>query len=138
MKIVTSLFVLFASLESAIIEGVLKVLLIIELTTDLGKSFHETNFLMFISHSNLSVEQIQEARVTGLLIHAVWYVQCTKLVKLTYRPVFMSFRKFIIPWGTSFWNLSTAKCKLLTNLLPYQYVCVSLSIMCHQESVYKT
>ena len=71
MKIVTSLFVLFASLESAIIEGVLKVLLIIELTTDLGKSFHETNFLMFISHSNLSVEQIQETRVTGLLIHAV-------------------------------------------------------------------
>ena len=71
MKIVTSLFVLFASLESAIIEGVLKVLFIIELTTDLGKSFHETNFLMFISHSNLSVEQIQEAHVTGLLIHAV-------------------------------------------------------------------
>ena len=71
MKIVTSLFVLFASLESALIEGVLKVLLIIELTTDLGKSIHETNLLMFISHSNLSVEQIREARVTGLLIHAV-------------------------------------------------------------------
>ena len=70
MKIVTSLFVLFALLESAII-GVLKVLLIIELTTDLGKSIHETNLLMFISHSNLSVEQIREARVTGLLIHAV-------------------------------------------------------------------
>ena len=60
-----------ASLESAIIEGVLKVLLIIELTTDLGKSFHETNLLMFISYSNLSVEQIWEARVTGLLIQAV-------------------------------------------------------------------
>ena len=68
---VTSLFVLFASLESAIIEGVLKVLLIIELKTDLGKSFHETNLLMFISYSNLSVEQIWEARVTGLLIQAV-------------------------------------------------------------------
>ena len=60
-----------ASLESAIIEGVLTVLLIIELTTDLGKSFHETNLLMFISYSNLSVEQIWEARVTGLLIQAV-------------------------------------------------------------------
>ena len=60
-----------ASLESAIIEGVLKVLLVIELTTDLGKSFHETNLLMFISYSNLSVEQIWEARVTGLLIQAV-------------------------------------------------------------------
>ena len=31
------------SLESAVIEGVFRVLLIIELTTDLGKSFHEAN-----------------------------------------------------------------------------------------------
>ena len=45
-KIVTLLFVSFASLESAI-----RVLLIIELTTDLGKSFQKTNLLMmFISH----------------------------------------------------------------------------------------
>ena len=67
------------SLESAVIEGVLRVLLIIELTTDLGKSFHEANLLMmFISHGNLSVEQI-----TRLLIHEVRHDQGTKPVKLT-------------------------------------------------------
>ena len=72
------------SLESAVIEGVLRVLLIIELTTDLGKSFHEANLLMmFISHGNLSVEQIREARVTRLLIHEVRHDQGTKPVKLT-------------------------------------------------------
>ena len=35
-------------LELSLLGGVLRVLLIIELTTDLGKSFHEANFLMVL------------------------------------------------------------------------------------------
>ena len=54
------MFVSFASLESAVIDGILKVLLIIELTTDSRKLFHEASLLMmFISDGNLSVEQIR-------------------------------------------------------------------------------
>ena len=60
-NIVTPFFVSFVSLESAVIDGVLSVLFIIELTTDSGKSFDEANLLMMlISDGNLSVEQIQK------------------------------------------------------------------------------
>ena len=52
-----------------------------------------------MADDNLSVEQMGEARTTRLLIHEVRYVQGTKLVKLTYRPVFVSFRKIAIPSG---------------------------------------
>ena len=52
------------------LDGVLRVLLIIELTTDLGKSFHEANLLMMlISDDNLFGAQIRDARVTRVLIH---------------------------------------------------------------------
>ena len=86
--------------ESAVIDGVLRVLLIIKLTTDLVKSFHEANFLIvLISDGNLSVEHIRDARVTRLLVHEVQYAQDTKLVKLTYRPVFVSFQKLEFPSG---------------------------------------
>ena len=55
------------------LDGVLRVLLIIELTTDLGKSFHEANLLMMlISDDNLFGAQIRDARVTRVLIHDVW------------------------------------------------------------------
>ena len=120
------MFASFASLESAVIYGVLRVLLIIELTTDLGKSFPEANLLMMlISDRNFSVDQIREVRVTRLLIHGVRYVRDKRLVKLTYRPVIVYFRKTVIPsdynsrckkLGTSFWNISTAKTKS-SNLL---------------------
>ena len=120
------MFASFASLESAVIYGVLRVLLIIELTTDLGKSFPQANLLMMlISDRNFSVDQIREVRVTRLLIHGVRYVRDTRLVKLTYRPVIVYFRKTVIPsddnsrckkLGTSFWNISTAKTKS-SNLL---------------------
>ena len=71
-------------LELSLLGGVLRVLLIIELTTDLGKSFHEANFLMvIISDDNLLGAQMSDARVTRLLIHEIRYVQGTKLVKLT-------------------------------------------------------
>ena len=71
-------------LELSLLGGALRVLLIIELTTDLGKSFHEANFLMvLISHDNLLGAQMRDARVTKLLIHKIRYVQGTKLVKLT-------------------------------------------------------
>ena len=68
------------------------VLLIFELTTDFGKSFHMTNLLMvLISDNNLSIEHIGDARVPRLLIHEVRYVQGTKLAQITYRPVFVCF-----------------------------------------------
>ena len=54
------------------LDGVLRVLLIIELTTDLGNSFHEANLLMMlISDDNLFVTQIRDARVTRVLMHDV-------------------------------------------------------------------
>ena len=82
------MLVSFASWESAVID---RVLLIIELTPDLGKSFHKANILIVvILDGNLSVESIHDALVTRLLIHEARYVQSTKLVKLTYRPVFVS------------------------------------------------
>ena len=86
------MFISSALLESAVIDGVLRVLLIIELTTDLGKPFHEANLLlMFISDGNLSVKQTRHARVTRPLVHGGQYVQGTKLVKLRYRGVFVFF-----------------------------------------------
>lgn len=76
---VTLLLVSSVSWESSAINGALRILLIIELTTDLGKPFHEANILMvLISDDNLSVEQMRDARVTRLLIHKVRYVQGTK------------------------------------------------------------
>ena len=58
------------------LDGVLRVLLIIELTTDLGKSFHEANLLMIlISDDNSFGAQIRDARVRaqvlspGLIVH---------------------------------------------------------------------
>ena len=43
------------------------------MTTYLGKSFQEANFLInFNSCDNLLLEQIYKARVTKLLIHAAW------------------------------------------------------------------
>ena len=55
------------------LDGVLRVLLIIELTTDLGKSFYEAKFLMMlISDDNLFGAQIHDAQVTRVLIHNVW------------------------------------------------------------------
>ena len=55
------------------LDGVLRVLLIIELTTDLGKSFHEANVLMLlIPDGNIFGAQICDARVTRILIHDVW------------------------------------------------------------------
>ena len=123
---VTSLLISFASWESSVIDDVMRVLLVIELSTDLGKSFHKANILMvLISESNSSVEHIWDACVTRLLIHEVRYVPDTKLVKLTYEPVFESFREIVIPSGddsmsakldTSFWNI-TVNCKFLSNLL---------------------
>ena len=75
----------FTLWESAVID---RVLLIIELTTDFGKSFHNANILMLvISDGNLSVEPIHDAHVTRLEAR---YVQGKKLVKSTYRPVSVS------------------------------------------------
>lgn len=53
--------------------------------------------MVLISDGNLSPEQIRHARVTRLLIHEVRYVQGIKLGKLTYRLVFLFFRKTVIP-----------------------------------------
>ena len=59
-------------LGPSLLDGVLTVLLIIEFTTDLGKSFHEPNLLMMlISDDNLFGAQIRDARVTRVLIHDV-------------------------------------------------------------------
>ena len=56
-------------LRLSLLDGVLRVLLIIELITDLGKSFHEANLLMMlISDENLFGAQIRDARVTRVLI----------------------------------------------------------------------
>ena len=59
-------------LGPSLLDGVLRVLLIIELTTDYGKSFHEANLLMMlISGDNLFGAQIRDVRVTRVLIHDV-------------------------------------------------------------------
>ena len=121
------MFVSFASLESAVVDGVLRMLLIIELTTDSRKSFHEANLLMMlISDGNLSVEEIRDARAARLLIHEVRYVQGTKLVKSTYRPAFVSFRKIVIPSGDN----SRSK-KRLRN-----YYCFELIVSIIYKSIY--
>ena len=75
----TSLLVSFVLWKSsAAIDDVLRVLLIIELTTDLGKSFYEANLLIgLISDSNLFVEQIWDV-CARLQIHEVQYFQGTK------------------------------------------------------------
>ena len=84
----TLLLLLFASWKSSTIDAVLRVLLIIELKTDLVELIHDENLLMeLISDSNLSVEHIQDAHVTRLPM------------KLTIRPVFVSFQKCVIPSG---------------------------------------
>ena len=55
-------------LGPSLFDGVLRVLLIIEFTTDLGKSFHEANLLMIlISDENLFGAQIRYAGVTRVL-----------------------------------------------------------------------
>ena len=88
---VTSLLVSFASWEASAIDDVLRILLIIELATDLGKSFHEANLLIvLISDSKLFV-QIWNPCVARLKIHEVQYVQGTKLVTSIPRLVFVSF-----------------------------------------------
>ena len=49
-------------LGPSLLDGVLRVELIIELTTDLGKSFHEANLLMLlVSDGNLFGAQIRDA-----------------------------------------------------------------------------
>ena len=53
--------------------------------------------MKLISDRNLSVDQIRKARATRFLIHEIRYVQGTKLLKLTYRPVFASFQKIVTP-----------------------------------------
>ena len=66
---------------SSATDGTLTLLLLIELTTDLGKSFHEVNHLMvLISDSNLSIGHMRDARVKRFL-------ECKKLIKLTYKHV---------------------------------------------------
>ena len=54
--------------------------------------------MKLISDRNLSVDQIRKARATRFLIHEIQYVQGTKLHKLTYRPVFVSFQKIVTPF----------------------------------------
>ena len=59
-------------LGPSLLDGVLKVLLIIELTTELGQSFHEANLLMIlISDDHLFGAQKRDARVARVLIHDV-------------------------------------------------------------------
>ena len=55
--------------------------------------------MMSTSDENLFVEQMRETRATNLLIHEVQYVQGTKPMKLTYKPVFVSFQKVVIRSG---------------------------------------
>lgn len=87
----TSLLVSFVLWKSSAIDDVLRVLLIIELTTDLGKSFYEANLLIgLISDSNLFVEQIWDV-CARLQIHEVQYFQGTKHVKSIHRLVLVSF-----------------------------------------------
>ena len=89
---VTSLLVSFALWESSTTDGVLRVLLVIEWTTDLAKLIHEANFLIVsILDCNLSVENIRDTRITRLLNYEVQYGQGTELVKLTSRSLFVSF-----------------------------------------------
>ena len=50
--------------------SVLRVLLVVELATDLEKSFQEAHLSMvLISDGNLFVEHMQDAHVARLLIH---------------------------------------------------------------------
>ena len=48
------------------------------------------------SDRSLSVEHIWDARVIMLLTHGVRYVQGTKFMKSSYRPLFVSFLKIVI------------------------------------------
>ena len=64
-------------------DGVLRVLLIIELTTDLAKSFHEANLLMMlISEGNLFGGQICDAQVTRVLKEAILFKEAIKLKEI--------------------------------------------------------
>ena len=66
------LFAVILILGPSLLDGVLRVLLIIELTTDLGKIFHEASLLMMlISDDNLFGAEIRDVRVTRVLIHDV-------------------------------------------------------------------
>ena len=66
------LFSVLLILGPSLLDGVLRVLLIIELTTDLGKIFHEASLLMMlISDDNLFGAEIRDVRVTRVLIHDV-------------------------------------------------------------------
>ena len=58
---------------SSATDGTLTLLLLIELTNDLGKSFHEVNH-----SSNLSIGHMWDSRVKRFL-------ECNKLIKLTYK-----------------------------------------------------
>ena len=59
-------------LGPSLLDGVLRVLLIVELTTELGQSFHEVNLLMIlISDDDLFGAQKRDARVTRVLIYDV-------------------------------------------------------------------
>ena len=92
------MLVLFGSWESSAKDGVLGVLLIIELTTYLGKSFHKANLLIvLILEDNLSVEHIRDARVTKPLTNEVQCGLCREFVNSTYRPVSSPFKKIVIP-----------------------------------------
>ena len=66
------LFSVLLILGPSLLDGVLRVLLIIELTTDLGKIFHEASLsMMLISDDNLFGAEIRDVRVTRVLIHDV-------------------------------------------------------------------
>ena len=66
------LFSVLLILGPPLLDGVLRALLIIELTTDLGQSFHEANILMIlISDDNLFSAQKRDARVTRVSIRDV-------------------------------------------------------------------
>ena len=64
--VISLLFSVLLILGPSLLDGGLTVLLIIELTTDLRKSFHEANLLMLISDDNSFGAQICDARVTTM------------------------------------------------------------------------
>ena len=64
--VISLLFSVLLILGPSLLDGGLTVLLIIELTTHLRKSFHEANLLMLISDDNSFGAQICDARVTTM------------------------------------------------------------------------
>ena len=70
--VISLLFSVLLIFGPSLLNGVGTVILIIEFTNDLGKSFHEANLsMMLISDDNLFDAQIRDARVTRVLIHNV-------------------------------------------------------------------